>query len=192
MMQKKYLNFFLFFFIIITLTFLNKNYLNLFEKKKEKIIEFKELVETPLNSNVSLDVRYVSSDVKGNTYIVNAKKGEVDLNHSDVIFLTEVEAFIKLNTAEIIKINADFGKYNIINYDTIFSKKVSVNYLDNNITAEYLDFSLERNSMIISKDVIYNNLKNVIYADVAEINLENKDTKIFMYSKNEKVIIKNK
>ena len=68
-------------------------------------------------------------------------------------------------------------------YDTIFSKNVIINYLDNKITGEYLDFSLKRNSMIVSKNVIYNNLKNVLRADVVEINIKNKDTKIFMHEK---------
>ena len=76
------------------------------------------------------------------------------------------------------------------NFDTIFSKNVIINYLDNKITGEYLDFSIERNSMIISKNVIYTNLENILKADVIEINIKTKDTKIFMYEKNKKVNIK--
>ena len=64
--------------------------------------------------------------------------------------------------------------------------------MDNKIIGEYLDFSLERNSMIISKDVVYNNLKNTLKADVIEINIKTKDTKIFMYEKEKKVKIKSK
>ena len=63
-------------------------------------------------------------------------------------------------------------------FDTIFSKSVIMNYLDNKITGEYLDFSLERNSMLISKEVIYTNLQNVLKADAIEINIKTKDTKI--------------
>ena len=32
------------------------------------------------------------------------------------------------------------GKYNSENFDTIFSKNVIINYLDNKITGEYLRF----------------------------------------------------
>ena len=63
-------------------------------------------------------------------------------------------------------------------------------YLDNKITGEYLDFSLERNSMIISKNVIYSNPNNTLKADVIEINIKTKDTKIFMYENEKKVNIK--
>ena len=95
-------------------------------------------------------------------------------------------------SGEIINIQSDYGKYNINNYDTIFSKNVIIKYLNNKITGEYLDFSLRRNLMIISKKVTYSNLDNVLKADVIEMNLKTKDTKIFMYEKEKKVNIKSK
>ena len=99
-------------------------------------------------------------------------------------------SLIKLKSSDNIKITSKFGKYNIKNYDTIFSKNVLVNYIDNNIKSEYLDFSLLRDTMIISKDVIYENLSNILKADVIEMNLTSKNIKIFMNSKNKKVNIK--
>ena len=62
--------------------------------------------------------------------------------------------------------------------------------MEHKIRGNYLDFSLNRNSMIISKEVIYTNRNKTLKADVIEINIETKDTKIFMYEKNEKVNIK--
>ena len=99
---------------------------------------------------------------------------------------------IKLNNSEKITITSDYGKYNSDNFDTIFSKNVIINYLDNKITGEYLDFSFKRNSMIISRNVVYTNLENILKADVIEINIETKDTKIFMYEKEKKVNVKSK
>ena len=97
---------------------------------------------------------------------------------------------IKLKNSEIITITSDYGKYNSLNYDTIFSQNVIIDYLKNNIKSEYLDFSLKRNSMIISKKVVYTNMDNILRADVVEINIETKDTKIYMYEKQKKVNIK--
>ncbi len=85
---------------------------------------------------------------------------------------------------------SDFGKYNSDNFDTIFSKNVLISYLDNKINSEYLDFSMNRNTMVISKNVIFNNLKNILEADVIEMNIKTKDTKVFMYEKNKQVNIK--
>ena len=64
--------------------------------------------------------------------------------------------------------------------------------MENKINGEYLDFSLERNSMIISKKVVFTNIENILEADVIEINIKTKDTKIFMYENEKKVNIKSK
>ena len=188
-MSLKYIRIFLilFFFVAIIFTFFkivkNEKKIKIKEEKKEDI---------KLSSNVIKNVNYSSKDIKGNEYIINASEGEIDYSNTNIIFLTNVRALIKLNNSEIIKITSDYGKYNTINFDTIFSKNVEINYLENKIISEYLDFSIKRNSMIISKNVIYNNLENVMTADVIEINIETKDTKIFMYEDKKKVNIKNK
>jgi len=93
-------------------------------------------------------------------------------------------------TGEIRKIKSKFGKYNINNYDTIFSENVLIEFEDNKIKGNYVDFSLNRNSLIISKNVVYSGPKNFLKADVIEINITTKDAKIFMYEKEKKVKIK--
>ena len=166
-------------------------YFKFFEKEKvieEKITENEETY----SSNILEDVEYISKDVKGNEYLIKAKKGEIDFNDSNIIFLEEVKAVIKLTNSEKIYIKSNFGKYNTNNFDTIFSKNVIVEYLENEITGEYLDFSLIKNRMIISNNVIYTNLENILRADVIEINIDTKDTKIFMYEENKKVNVKSK
>ena len=55
-----------------------------------------------------------------------------------------------------------------------------------------VDFSIERNSMIISQDVVYTDAVNTLKTDVIEINIDTKDTKFFMYDKNNKVSLKRK
>ncbi len=189
-MKKKVFNIFLIFFFTILLSIIYFKFL-----KKDKLIEINEdnSNNTSVNSNIIKNVIYESKDTKGNEYIINAVKGEIDYANTDIIFLTDVNALIKLkNSPNNILITSDYGKYNIYNYDTIFSKKVIIKYLDNKITGEYLDFSIKRNLMIISRDVVYFNLDNILTADVIEVNIETKDTKIFMYKDNKKVNIKSK
>ncbi len=160
--------------------------------KKEPTIKTQNIKpqEEVYKSNIIKNVNYISQDINGNTYIIDAKEGEIDLNNSSIIFLTNVEALIKLKDTSNVRITSNFGKYNIDTYDTIFSKNVVIKYLDNKITSDYLDFSIDRNSMIISKNVIYNNMKNILNSDVVEINIQTKDTKIFMHNLDEKVNIK--
>ena len=181
-------------FVILLLTLLIT--LILYSKyfKKEIISDQKKIIikENVYKSNIIKDVNYTTKDADGNEYIINAKQAEIDISNTNILFLTDVKAFIKLNNSEIITITSDYGKYNADNFDTIFSKNVLINYLDNKINGEYLDFSYERNSMIISKKVVFTNIQNILEADVIEINVKTKDTKIFMYEKEKKVNIKSK
>tara|TARA_B100001093_G_C26788975_1_gene998097 strand:+ start:905 stop:1477 length:573 start_codon:yes stop_codon:yes gene_type:complete len=182
---KIILGFFIFFFILFL-------YFQFKQNKSVEVIEVPSSGEDISSSNIIKDVSYKSKDAKGNEYVLDASKGQIDITNSKIIFLTDVRAIIKLNNSNLINITSNFGKYNIDNYDTIFSKNVIIKYIENEITGDYLDFSLKRSSMIMSKNVVYTNNKNILKSDVIEINLETKDTKIFMYEQNNKVNIKSK
>ena len=189
MSKKKFVKIFFIFsvFIIIIFFIFNKSY----KKDKNEIVE--DSIEEPIyNSNIIKDVEYTTIDKDGNEYFIKAVEGEIDFANSNIIFLTDVFALIKLKNSETVTIFSDYGKYNSENYDTIFTKNVIIDYLDNKINSEYLDFSLERNLMFVSKNVIYNNTKNILKADVIEIDIKTKDTKIFMYEQENKVKINSK
>jgi len=183
-----------FLIIIIILIFFSYIYVNQDTEDKKIILNSKEesLNNTNynFNSNIILDVNYFAQDEKGNKYTINAKKGEIDIANTNIIFLTDVVAKIELNKSDVIRITANFGKYNIDNYDTIFSKNVIINYTDNKITGEYLDLSIINDLMIISKNVIYKNNENLLKADSIDITISTKDTKIYMYEEEKKVNVK--
>ena len=184
----------LFFSLIIFFYFKSNNEKKLIEEeKKVQLVENEnlELIEEKIeSSNIIEDVSYSAKDTKGNEYFLQASEGIIDQNDSNFIFLTSVTANIKLKNYKLIEISSDFGKYNINNYDTIFSKNVIIKYLDNVIKGDYLDFSLDKKLMTISKDVTLNNDKSSLKADVVEVNIDTKDMKIFMYEENKKVSIK--
>ena len=181
MLLKKstYVYLLILFTIIIFFLFYNEFY------KKDKVSETLTDVpeDTIYSSNIIENVFYNSKDASGNEYIIKASKGEIDHSNSNIIFLTNVKATIRLKNSSDITISSNYGKYNIENYDTIFSKNVIIKYIDNNIKGEYLDFSLNKNMMIISREVTYTNTENFLKADVIEMNLKTKNIKIFMYEK---------
>ena len=186
-MTKKKLLFFLIFFLMIAYFFHLKS-----KKEVQSTKESIELKEEVKNSNIIKNIRHVSKDMEGNEYIIEAVQGEIDLTNSEIMFLENVTATIKpIDTSHII-ITSDFGKYNIQTYDSNFSKNVIINYLNNKITAEYLDFSINNNLMTISENVIYTNDENILKADIAEMDIKTKDTKIFMYEDYKKVNIQSK
>jgi hypothetical protein len=172
---------------IVVLIVINSKF---FEKKDATLIKPQELESEVYSSNKIKDVEYTTKDADGNEYIITATEGEIDYSNTNIIYLTNIKAKIKLIDSQDISITSDYGKYDSENFDTIFSKNVIINYLNNKITGEYLDFSLERNSLLMTKKVVYTNLDNILKADAVEMNPKTKDTKIFMYENQKKVNIK--
>ena len=187
-MKKKFILriFVLILFFIIFLLFFFK----IDNKEQKTKIETEILEEKIENSNIIKDVSYNSKDSKGNKYNLKASEGVIDQKENNYIFLTIVKGAINLINYDLIEISSDYGKYNVTNYDTIFSKNVIINYLDNIIKGEYLEFSWDKNLMIISRNVTLKNNKSSLKADAIEINLQSKDVKIFMYEEDKRINIK--
>lgn len=159
--------------------------------EKQTIIKEQTISEDlDTTTNVIKDVSYRSKDAEGNEYILSAYEGQIDLSNNKIIFLTRVKSNVNMVNGEFITIESDFGKYNIDNHDTIFSKNVIINYADNQARGDYVDFSLKRNSLIISKNVTYSNQNSSLKADAVEIDITTKNAKILMYEKEKKVRIK--
>ena len=175
--------------ILISLWFYLKYFVKNFEDVKEtqiieKIDENQNSTSTYIN-----DINYVSTDTKGNKYQITAKQAEIKVENSDVMFLSDVVAFIYIKDSNTIKITSNFSKYNSKNYDTIFYENVIVIYPGHKITGENLDFSFLSNLGIFTTNVIYTGEKTNLFADKIEMNLETKDTKIFMNNVEKKVLI---
>jgi len=169
---------------LILLIFYAKYFFERNEVVKKNSAPKKNEVALNNSSTYIEDVDYVSSDNRGNKYQITAEQGEIKIENSDMMFLTNVIAYIFMEDSSTIKITSNFGKYNLKNYHTIFSENVIVTYPDHKITGEYLDFSMLKNLGTISKNVIYNGNKTNLFADRVEINLTTKDTKIFMNESN--------
>ena len=133
-------------FLLVILIF---SYLKIFKKNTKDLITSDKSEEIIYNSNTFEGVNYTTKDARGNEYVINAQRGEIDYANPNIIYLTNVQALIKLNNSNNIKITSDYGKYNTINFDTIFSKNVIVNYLENQIIGEYLDFSLNLDNIFL-------------------------------------------
>ena len=193
MKKKIILVFIVVLFLIILNQFyfknLDKDQLNNLSKDLNIKIEKEKLEEKSYSSNIIENVKYSSSDPKGNEYTIIAKEGEIDIKNSQTIFLKNVKATIKLKNSDIILISSGFAKYNAANLDTIFTENVVIENLQNKIIGEYLDFSMLRKTIIISKNVVFNNNSNVLKTDVIEIDIDTKNTKFYMYEKDKKVSI---
>jgi hypothetical protein len=195
MKNKIFKIFFIFFFPVILLTGYFKFIKDNTSVDNNKLNEATNVAieDDSNNSNIIKNIKHVSKDLKGNEYIVEALEGEINLSNTDIMYLKDVTATIKIkDDRDIVLITSNFAQYNIQSYDTIFSENVIVNYSVNKMTGEYLDFSLINNLLTISENVIYTNNENILKADIAEMNIKSKDTKIFMFENYKKINIQSK
>ena len=187
MNKKKILKIFLILLFLIILLILFLRFFN--ENKKNEEINLDISKQNDIESNLIKGISFFSKDKKGNEYILKAEEGEVDLSNDKIIYLKKITAQVVLNNSEDIIIVSDFGKYNIENYDTIFSKNVLIKYLDSRISSNYMEFSINKSLMTITNNVIYSNNDNLLKADAVEFNTDTKKVNIFMYDSSEKVKI---
>ena len=189
MTKKIYTQLFLILLLVIITLLLFFKYF----KKTNTEVNLRGNIEQPINTGESLieDLKYLSTDREGNEYKIEAKKGNIDKDNPDIIYLENVEAIISLKNSEYILIKSNFAKYNTKNFDTLFNDAVSVDYEDHLLTGNFLDLSFENNLVSIYDDVKYLSGFSSLSADRAEIDILNKKTKIFMESPGKKVLINN-
>ena len=189
MIRKIYTQLFLIFLLAVITLFLFFKYF----KKTNIEGDLRGNIEQPINTGESLieNLKYLSTDKEGNEYKIEAKKGNIDKDNPDIIYLENVVAIILLKNSEYISIKSNFAKYNSKNFDTLFNDAVSVDYGDHLLTSNFLDLSFENNLVSIYDNVRYLSGISSLRADKAEIDLLNKKTKIFMESPNKKVQINN-
>ncbi len=190
MTKKIYLQLFLIFILIVISLFIFFKYL----KKTNLEKNLKTNIEQTINSGESLieDLKYLSTDKDGNEYKIEAKKGNIDKNNPDIIYLENVNAIISLKESDYISIKSKFAKYNTKNYDTLFNDTVSIDYGEHLLSSNFLDLSFKNSFVSIYDNVKYLSGISSLSADKAEIDILNKKTKIFMESPNSKVKINNK
>ena len=100
MTNKIYIQFFLIFtFVAISLLIFFK-YFNKSGIKNDT----KARLEEGINTSESLieDLKYLSTDKNGNEYKIEAKKGNINKDNPDIIFLENVKAVISLQNSEYI------------------------------------------------------------------------------------------
>ena len=97
MNKKKILKIFFIISVLFLICFLI--YMKFFKNDNvtEQNSDIKIQEEIISKSNIIKDVNYTTKDVDGNEYIINAKQAEIDFSDTNILFLTDVKAFIKLS-----------------------------------------------------------------------------------------------
>ena len=198
MNTKKIVQFILIIFLILLSLIFYKKYFqednNISKDKKEtKIndekIENTENTEEKKDANIIQNLRYVSEDLLGNTYILSATSAEVIRNDQNNVNLSDVEGEIIQDNGEKIVIISKTAKYNRQNNNTLFKDNVLVLYGNQIIKANIVKIDFTKNSIRILENVHYTNENLEMFADIVEIDLLKNKLKISMKDQNNKVQI---
>tara|TARA_Y100000590_G_scaffold406892_1_gene496608 strand:+ start:367 stop:957 length:591 start_codon:yes stop_codon:yes gene_type:complete len=179
--------------VIISVFFLYFN-----EEKNIKEIDSltNEETESEISSETGTlikDINYSFSDPSGNYYELFSELGEVDIDNSDKMLMTNVTANIYLKNSSSIKIISKYANYNKINHETNFYENVELTHLIHKANSENLDISFKNNTATMYNDVVYKKPGTLLMADRLEIDLISKNTKVLMDNETEKIkIIDNK
>jgi lipopolysaccharide assembly outer membrane protein LptD (OstA) len=156
-------------------------------KNSLKPAENIKLIET--ENNLIKKLEYLSTDKKGNKYLITAEYGEISNTDGNIILMTNVEAELDFLKKDTVYLSSDFAKYNTLNLDTNFNKNVILNYTEHEVTSENMDLSFKNNFVWVYNNIVYKSSTNQLFADKLEIDLLSKDSKIFMYNKKKVKII---
>ncbi len=171
--------------VIFSSFFFNK----IFFKKDVATLEKKEVLESN-EKNLIEGIQYFSKDLKGNTYLIEAKNGIMDQNNQNIIYLNNVKAKINFDEKRIITIYSERAIYNIDNFDTEFLDNVKLSYDRNKLSCDKILAKFSQNYAILSGNLIFKNLITKLYADQMEVDLITRTTKTSMFNEKNKIKIK--
>ena len=140
--------------------------------------------------NAIINLTYEKFDTSGNKYIIKAKKGILDSERPNIIYMNVVEASLINVDYEKLIIYSKEAIFNKENFKTSFSKNVKLTYEEQILESDNLEFLIDKNIAIFKDNVKYYNKDIEGFAEIVVINLLTKEIEI--KSKNKKKIrIKN-
>jgi len=181
--------------IIIIGTFTYFKFLKIEDFQKNVAVienENETIIQNNLNSkerNIIEDIKYYNEDLNGNKFTIQAKKGQINENNTDIIALKEVVGIINLRGKPEIYIYSKFASYNSNNFDTKFYSDVTTKYENNIMKSENLDIFFKDNYGLMYNNIKFSNENSKIMADKLFFDLVNGDIKINMYNQKDEIIV---
>ena len=162
------------------------------DKKAELITKNKEQPSVKLEDKIEselINIEYNSSDSEGNTFYINAERAMVSKKDTknNNINLEGVISIINLKNRGIINIYSKNAIYNKQNNNTLFFNDVKIEYLDNTIYSQNLDFMFTEKISKVYNNVVYKNNNLNLTTDKILIDMKTGDVKLEMINNYEKV-----
>jgi lipopolysaccharide export system protein LptA len=176
-----------------------ENNLNILKKNENNNIDEKKLRS---NQNIIENIKYQSSNFRGDTFEILAKYGETFLENPNQMKLTKVNSNILFKNGEIINLKSNFADFNTQTFETTFFENVSIIKKNEIIKGDKLYFMTEASNNIsdssnekeeniirLTGNVIYKKPGYTAKADIIEIDLVTKNLIIEMTKKTDRVVI---
>jgi|TARA_B100000929_G_C15509081_1_gene419703 hypothetical protein len=180
--------------ILVILSILYYTFLLNKDSKTSTLSENIEQVDHNLDNKIANElnnIEYNSSDNKGNTFYINAKRAIIELDennsNSNKVKLEKVISIINLKNKGIINVYSNDAIYDKVYHDTLFFNNVKIEYLDNSILSENLDLLFTKKISKIYNNVVYKNNYLNLNTDKIIIDMITGDLKLEMNNKKEKV-----
>ena len=186
-------------FLIFNFFYVSKTDNENLKAKKTEIVD--ELKNT--DKNIIKDIEYSLNNNKGDIYKVIADFGEVKIDNPDLMFLTNVNAYVTFTDKTRIVLISDFANFNTKTFETTFFDNVQVKRDKEIITGDELYLVLENddkkilnnpdieeNLIRISYNVMYKKPGYSLKADILEFDLITKNIKIYMLNEKQKILAK--
>jgi len=186
--MKSFIQIALIILIIIIGYFFYEKYFS-YQPESKKITNIKSKINNNSDQNLESNLtENFNTENKSNNLIKNLKyevmldgsgKYVIEADLSELNYIDSIETVFMSNvTAEIIDtsnnkiiIASDEAVFNTVTYNTSFKNNISINYLQNIISSEKIDFNFKENIIIISENIIYRNFNTLIKTDNIKINL---------------------
>ena len=191
--MKKVIKLILFLLLIIISIIFYKIYLSENTKSKIKVdIPEEEQVANPEN-NLIKNLKYEVKLNNNNQYVITSDLSEITYEDGDEVVKMQKVTAILLNQKNIpLIITSELATYNNFNYNTKFNQNVRVEYLNNIILSDKLEFDYNNSLITIYENVEYDGIQGNIIADNIKIDLFTKKIEIYMSNINNNVEVTTK
>ena len=195
-MYKTLIQLFLLLILILIIFFVSNKYFYTVDKIEEvnndisldvekNILPKKDLEKKSLDNEI-INLTYEKFDTNGNKYFISAKRGVLDNELPNIIYMNLIEASLNYVNNEKLIINSKEAIFNKQNFNTTFSTDVKLTYKEQTLESDHLEFLFDKNIAIFKDNVKYNNQNIEAFSDIVVINLLTKE--IDIKSENQKKI----
>ena len=191
--MKKVIKLILFLLLIIISIIFYKVYLSENKVSKIEVDISEEAQVTSPENNLIKNLEYEVKLDEKNQYVITSDLSEITYEEGREIVKMQKVTAILLNQKNIpLIITSELATYNNFNYNTKFSQNVRVEYLNNKIFSDKLDFDYNNNLITVYENVKYDGIQGNIIADNIKIDLITKKIEIYMSNINDDVEVSTK